>query len=129
MCIHNSARSQIAEGLMNHLCGDAFQASSAGTEPGDIHPLAVEVMDEIGIDISGHRSKSVSGFLGRVFDYVVTVCDQAREACPLFYSAREALHQSFEDPTAAQGTYDERLAAFRKARDEIKQWIEKTFFG
>ncbi len=125
LCTHNSARSQMAEGLMNQLRGNQYQAFSAGTEPGTVHPLAVKVMAEIGIDISGHRSKHVREFMGREMDLVVTVCDNAREACPFFPGARENRHESFPDPSAVRGSDDEKLAAFRATRDAILKWLEK----
>ena len=127
LCTHNSARSQMAEGLMNHLHGDRYQAFSAGTEPGTVHPLAVKVMAEIGIDISAHRSKHLREFAGREMDLVVTVCDNAREACPFFPGAKENRHESFPDPSAVSGSDDKKLAAFRVTRDAIRTWIEKTF--
>ena len=126
LCTHNSARSQMAEGMVNHLHGDRYQAYSAGTEPGSVHPLAVKVMAEIGIDISGHRSKHLREFAGREMDLVVTVCDNAREACPFFPGAKENRHESFPDPSAAGGSDDEKLAAFRATRDAIRTWIGKT---
>jgi len=127
LCTHNSARSQMAEGLMNHLHGDRYQAYSAGTEPGRVHPLAVKVMGEMGIDISTHRSKHLREFAGREMDLVVTVCDNAREACPFFPGAKENRHESFPDPSAVSGSDDKKLAAFRVTRDAIRTWIEKTF--
>lgn len=125
ICTHNSARSQMAEGFLRHIAGDAFEAASAGTEPGALHPLAVEVMAEAGIDISGQRAKSVDDFVQQRFDYVVTVCDDAREACPYFPNAVNRLHWSLPDPAAAGGTREERLAVFRDVRDEIKVRVEQ----
>jgi arsenate reductase (thioredoxin) len=127
LCTHNSARSQMAEGLFNHLHGDHYQAFSAGTEPGTVHPLAVKVMAEIGIDISTHRSKHVRDFVGQEMDLVVTVCDNAREACPFFPGAKENRHESFPDPAAVGGSDDDKLAAFRATRVAILAWIEKNF--
>jgi arsenate reductase len=127
ICTHNSARSQMAEGLVNALCADRFQAFSAGTEPGHVRPAAVKVMGELGIDISGHRSKSVNEFLGQPFDYIVTVCDNARQGCPFFPGGKEYIHRTFEDPAACSGTDEEVLACFRKSRDEIRSWIEEAF--
>jgi arsenate reductase len=127
LCTHNSARSQMAEGLMNRMPGDHYQAFSAGTEPGTVHPLAVKVMAEIGIDISAQRSKHVREFMGREMDLVVTVCDNAREACPFFPDARENRHASFPDPAAVVGNENEKLAAFRETRDAIRAWIDKGF--
>ena len=127
VCTHNSARSQMAEGLMNALSGDRFVAWSAGTKPSEVNDYAVKVMKEIGIDISGHRSKSVEEFLEQDFAYVVTVCDQANEACPFFPGGKERIHKSFEDPAAIEGNEELKLACFRRTRDEIKAWIEKRF--
>jgi len=127
LCTHNSARSQMAEGLLNHLHGDRYQAYSAGTEPGAVHPLAVKVMAEIGIDISAHRSKHVREFVGQEMDLVVTVCDNAREACPFFPGAKENRHESFPDPSAVSGSDEKRLKAFRGIRDAIHTWLEKEF--
>ena len=127
LCTHNSARSQMAEGLLNHLRGDRYQAYSAGTEPGSVHPLAVKVMAEIGIDISTHRSKHVREFVDREMDLVITVCDNAREACPFFPGAKESRHKSFPDPVTAGSNAEEKLAAFRATRDAFHFWIEKHF--
>ena len=123
LCVGNSARSQMAEGWLRHLAGDRFEAASAGTHPTGVHPLAVEAMREVGIDLSGHRSKSAEEYAGQRFDYVVTVCDPAREACPLFPGAGAMLHWSFDDPAAATGTDRERLAVFRRVRDEIGERV------
>lgn len=112
---------------MNALYGDRFLAWSAGTEPSEVNDYAVKVMKEIGIDISGHRSKSVEEFLEQDFAYVVTVCDQANEACPFFPGGKERIHKSFEDPAAIEGNTELKLAGFRRTRDEIKAWIEKSF--
>lgn len=119
LCTGNSARSQMAEGLLRHLGGGRFEAASAGTRPAGLNPLAVRAMSEIGIDISHHRSKSVEEFAGHGIDWLITVCDAAREACPVFPGARSTLHWSIDDPAAAQGSEEERLAVFRRARDEI----------
>ena len=124
---HNSARSHMAEGLMNALYGDLYSALSAGTEPSTVSPYAVRVMQEIGIDISDHRSKSVDDFLDQDLDYVVTVCDHAKEACPFFPGGRNALHRGFKNPASVAGTEDEKLSLFRRVRDEIRDWIERTF--
>ena len=123
VCTGNSARSQMAEGLLRHIAGDRFEAFSAGTRPTDIRPEAMRVMDEIGIDISGQYPKFVDKFIGQNFDYVVTVCDNANESCPLFPGRAERLHWSFQDPAAVQGSEIERLSAFRKIRDEIRARI------
>ena len=127
ICTHNSARSQIAEGVMNQIYGEVFEAFSAGTEPSSVNPFAIDVMGEIGIDISRHRSKSVEEFLEQDFDYVITVCDQANEVCPFFPGGKERIHKGFVDPAEVQGSDLEKRAAFRKARDEIMEWIEKNF--
>lgn len=119
ICRHNSARSQMAEGFLRHY-GDSFEARSAGTEPGALRPLAVQVMAEAGIDISGQHAKSLRAFLDEPFDYVITVCDDANEACPVFPNARQRLHWSFPDPSQATGTSDERVAVFRAVRDAVK---------
>lgn len=119
LCTGNSARSQMAEGFLRHEAGDRFEVVSAGTHPTTVRPEAVAVMSELGIDISGHRSKSVDEFAGANFDYVITVCDNANEACPVFPAKTQRLHWSFEDPAAVKGSRKERKAAFRKIRDQI----------
>jgi arsenate reductase len=126
LCTGNSARSQMAEGLLRHDAGDRFEVESAGTRPGRVRPEAIAVMKEIGIDISGHRSKSVDEFASRKFDYVLTVCDNAKESCPIFPGHTNLIHKSFEDPAALAGTGEERLALFRRVRDEIRDYL-KTF--
>ena len=126
ICTHNSARSQMAEGLLKALYGDKYEVFSAGTHPTRVNPYAIEVMKEIGIDISNHYSKSVNEFLGMKIDYVVTVCDSAKEECPYFPGGKAYIHKSFEDPSSVVGTHEEKLEVFRKVRDEIKKWIEKT---
>lgn len=118
LCTHNAARSQMAEGLLRRM-GD-FEVFSAGTEKTRVHPLAIEAMREVGIDIRGQRSKTLDEFQGERFDYVITVCDQANENCPIFPGATERLHWSFDDPGAATGTDDERLRVFRQTRDAIR---------
>jgi arsenate reductase len=125
LCTHNSARSQMAEGLLQHLAGDRFEVMSAGTEATRVRPQAIEVMNEIGIDISSQESKTLERYLGEPFDYVVTVCDDANEACPVFPGAKSRLHWSFRDPSQATGTDEERLEVFRTVRDEIRVRIEK----
>jgi len=119
LCTHNSARSQMAEGLLRHAAGDRFEVFSAGTEETSVNRLAVEAMSEIGIDISSHTSKTLDRFLGEKLDFVVTVCDSANESCPVFPGAMERIHWSFEDPSAATGSHEERLAVFRRIRDAI----------
>ncbi len=125
LCTHNSARSQMAEGLLRHLAGDRFEAASAGTEARGVNGLAVGAMAEIGIDLRGHTSKTLDRFLGEPWDYVITVCDSANETCPVFPQAAARLHWSFEDPSAAGGTEAQRLAVFRRVRDEIRQRLEE----
>lgn len=120
LCTGNSARSQMAEGWLRHLAGDRFEVYSAGTHPSSVNPLAIEAMRERGIDMSAHRSKSVSEFLNQPFDYVITVCDDAAEACPIFPGPAQRIHWSFADPAAVQGSHDERLAAFRDVRDSLE---------
>jgi arsenate reductase (thioredoxin) len=123
LCTGNSARSQMAEGLLRYDAGDRFEVASAGTRPSHVRPEAIEVMQEIGIDISGHRSKSVDEFAARDFDYVLTVCENARETCPIYPGHGNRLHHSFEDPAAAEGSQEMKLAAFRKVRDQIRQYL------
>ncbi len=127
ICTHNSARSQMAEGILRALYGERFDVFSAGTEPKDVNPFAIKVMKEIGIDISKHRAKSVKEFLGEEFDLVVTVCDHAKENCPFFPGGKRYAHKGFEDPSQFRGDEEEVLSAFRRVRDEIKEWIEKSF--
>jgi len=123
LCTGNSARSQMAEGLLRHDAGQRFEVESAGTKPGAVRPEAITAMRELGIDIAGHRSKSVEEFDGQHFDYVITVCDSARETCPVFSGAAEKLHHSFEDPAALNGSEEERLALFRRVRDELRSYL------
>ena len=123
LCTGNSARSQMAEGLMRHLRGNEFEVFSAGSEPKGIHPLAVEVMKEIGIDISRQRSKHLDEYGKENFNYIVTLCDHAAKTCPLFPGKGERQHQSFPDPAAAEGSREERLERFRSVRDELKEFI------
>ena len=139
LCTHNSARSQMAEGLLRAMYGDRYEAYSAGVEATAVDPRAVRAMSEIGIDISGQRSKSSQEFLDTVFDLAVTVCDRARQACPICSTeierpartprAREVIHRSFDDPAATKGSEEEKMQAFRRVRDEIKEWISQTFGG
>ncbi|MEM3737094.1 MAG: arsenate reductase ArsC [Candidatus Bathyarchaeia archaeon] len=126
VCTHNSARSQMAEGFLNALYGDRYEAYSAGIEPTKVNPYTVKVMAEIGIDISTHRSKSIEEFIGQNFDYVVTLCDNAREVCP-FFPGGKTLHKDFEDPAEFKGKETETLEKVRHVRDKIKDWIEETF--
>jgi len=125
LCTGNSCRSQMAEGWLRHLAGERFEVSSAGTHPVGLNPGAVEAMKEVAIDISTHRSKHVDEYAGARFDYVVTVCDRAKETCPIFPGARTVLHWSFDDSAAAQGADDERRAVFRRVRNEIAQRIRR----
>jgi arsenate reductase len=123
LCTGNSARSQMAEGLLRHDAGDRFAVESAGTKASFVRPEAIAVMQELGIDISDQRSKSVEEFDGQHFDYVITVCDDARETCPVFFGPAEKLHHGFEDPAAFQGSGEERLALFRRIRDELRRYL------
>ena len=126
LCTGNSARSQMAEGLLRHDAGDRFEVESAGVDPGHVRPEAVAVMKELGIDISAHRSKHVDEFAGEEFDYVLTVCDNANESCPVLPGQGRRLHRSFEDPAAVRDTEEQRLAVFRKVRDGIREYL-RTF--
>lgn len=123
LCTHNSARSQMAEGLLRALAGDRFAVFSAGTEVTHVRPLAIAAMSERGVDLTSHYSKSVAEFTNQAFDYVITVCDNAAETCPVFPNAQQRLHWSFSDPSAARGTEAERLAVFREVRDQIEARI------
>lgn len=125
LCTGNSARSQMAEGLLRHLAGDRFEVASAGVAPSHVRPEAINSMKEIGIDISAHRSKSVDEFTGQEFDFVITVCDNANEQCPVFPGKTKRLHWGFEDPAAVEGRSEERARVFRRVRDEIKQNLEE----
>ena len=124
LCTGNSARSQMAEGLLRHDAGDRFEVESAGTKQSQVRPEAIAAMHELGIDMSGHRSKSVDEFTGQQFDYVLTVCDNAKESCPMFPGNTVPIHHSFEDPAALQGSAEERLARFRRVRDEIREYLK-----
>jgi len=128
LCTGNSARSQMAEGLLRHEADERFEVHSAGTRPSIVRPEAIAVMSEIGIDISSHRSKSVEEFAGQELDYVITVCDNAKESCPVFPAKTQRMHWPFEDPAAVEGSEDERRAAFRKVRDQIHRRI-RVFLG
>lgn len=128
ICIHNSARSQMAETFLNQICGEQFESHSAGLEPGNLNPIVVEAMKEIGIDISGNQTKSVFDTFksGKSFKYVITVCDEASaERCPIFPGITKRLHWSFPDPSAIQGTREEKLERTRQIRDTIKSQVEK----
>lgn len=123
LCTGNSARSQMAEGLLRRDAGERFDVESAGTKPSVVRPEAIAAMKESGIDISGHRSKHLDEFEGQRFDYVITVCDNARESCPVSFGAAKRLHHSFDDPAALNGTEEERLAVFRRVRDELRAYL------
>jgi arsenate reductase (thioredoxin) len=124
LCTGNSCRSQMAEGLINHFLGDQWQAESAGTNPsGYVHPLAIQAMDELGIDVSGGRSKSTDEFIDARFDWVITVCDDAAENCPVWLGGGHTTHIGFEDPALATGTEEEKMAVFQKVRDKIRAEI------
>ena len=131
VCSHNSARSQMAHGWLNHLAGDRFAVYSAGVDPGTLNPLAVEAMHEVGIDISDHVAEGIDQYLGKVPIYhLIIVCDKASLTCPRIWpGARERHEWLFEDPSAATGTHDEKLAVFRRVRDEIKAQIEAWLAG
>ncbi len=124
ICTHNSARSQMAEGLLRHLAGDRFEVFSAGTQSTRVHPLAIKAMAEKGLDISHHTSDHIDKYMGIEFDYVITVCDHAQEACPYFPTNKAQWHWSFEDPSATTGTEAERLAKFREIRDQIETSLQ-----
>ncbi len=123
LCTGNSARSQMAEGILRDLGGDRFEVFSAGTKPVGLNPNAIKAMAEVGIDISNHRSKSVDEFAGQQFDYVMTVCDNAREACPIFSGTGQRIHHSFEDPAAVSP--EQQMKAFRSVRDQISTWLKQ----
>ena len=124
LCTGNSARSQMAEGLLRHLGGTRYEVFSAGTKPAGVNPLAIEAMREVGIDISTQRSKSVAEFAGQEFAAVITVCDNAAEECPIFPGAPQRAHWSLPDPAAVSGTKEEKLGAFRKVREELERRIQ-----
>ena len=127
LCTGNSARSQMAEGLLRHDAGDRFDVFSAGTRPTQVRPEAITVMQELGIDISGHRSKSVDEFTGQAFDYVVTVCDNAKASCPVFPTGTRQIHWSLDDPAAVEDSQEQRLAAFRRIRGELRERLRELF--
>ena len=129
LCTGNSARSQMAEGLLRQMAGDVYEVASAGVSPSRVRPEAIEAMREIGIDISDHRSKSVEEFTGQPIDYVITVCDNAREHCPVFPGGGQKIHWSFDDPAAAEGNESARLAVFRRVRDEIGEHLKAFVNG
>ena len=123
LCTGNSARSQMAEGLLRHDADEWFEVESAGTKPSVVRPEAIAAMGEIGIDITRHRAKHVDEFSERRFDYVITVCDNARETCPVVFNATQRLHHDFDDPAACQGSDADRTAVFRRVRDELRQYL------
>jgi arsenate reductase len=125
VCTGNSARSVLGEALLRARGGDAFEVHSAGTEPKGINPLTLRVLDEAGLDASWARSKSVTEYLGQSFDYVITVCDEARQVCPVFPGVHESLHWGYEDPAAAEGTEEERLAVFRRVFTQMAERINQ----
>jgi len=127
VCTHNSARSQMAEGLLRDRYGDRYEVHSAGTNPGGVNSFALEVMREIGIDISDHTSESIDTYTDTPHDVVVTVCDDAAANCPYIPAREQNLHYGFDDPSAVTGTDDEKRAAFRRVRDELADWIDATF--
>ena len=127
ICTHNSARSQIAEGILTSFYGDKYEAYSAGTQATRVNPLAIKVLAEIDIDISAYRAKDISEFKEQKFKYVVTVCDHARETCPFFPNGKVFLHSSFIDPSQATGTEQEILSVFRSVRESIREWIQNYF--
>jgi arsenate reductase len=124
LCTGNSARSQMAEGLLRHIAGDRFEVFSAGTIKSFVRPQAIKAMDEVGIDIGAHRSKSVDEFTGQEFNYVITVCDNAKQNCPVFPGKTERIHWSFDDPAEASGSDDDVMVVFRRVRDQIRERLE-----
>ena len=124
VCTHNSARSQMAEGFLRAYGGERFDVASAGTEARGVHPFAIQAMAEVGIDIGAHASKTIDRYLAEPLDVVITVCDDAAEACPVFPNAAERRHWSFPDPSAVTGSDEERFAAFAEVRDAIRERIE-----
>jgi len=129
LCTHNSARSQMAEGLLRHLGGDRFEVHSAGTEATRVRPLAIKAMNELGIDISTQRSKTLDPYVDQRFDYVITVCDDANESCPIFPNATHRLHWSLPDPSKATGTETEQLGIYRQVRDDLRKRIDTELIG
>ena len=125
LCTHNSSRSQMAEGLLRELSNGHVEVYSAGTEPSRVHPLAIKAMAERGLDITGHTSRHLGEFLDRSFDYVITVCDDANETCPVFPGPAQRIHWSFPDPSAAQGSEEDRLAVYRTVRDSIEDRLQE----
>ncbi len=126
ICTQNSARSQMAEGLLRSMAGDHFEVFSAGTNPFQVNPFAIAAMEKVGIDVSGHRSKSVDEFNNTDIDYAITVCDHAKENCPYFPAARVLIHHSFDDPAAVTGNDGLILAEFERVRDDIQNWLREA---
>ena len=129
LCTHNSCRSQMAEGLVNHYLGDQFEAFSAGTEATRVNPLAIQVLAELGIDISHHYSKTLDQFSDQQFDYIITLCGSANEQCPLFFGGIQRVHIDFDDPSRLVGSPDEVLPEFRRVRDEILKRLTEYLTG
>ncbi len=127
VCTHNSSRSQMAEGLLRAYYGDHYEVYSAGTQPSGVNPFATQAMEDLGIDLSGHRSDHVDAYADTPMDYVVTVCDSARESCPYIPARQQNIHRRFEDPSAVTGADAEKLAAVRRIRDEIRTWLDEAF--
>ena len=127
VCTHNAVRSQMAEAFLNNIYGDRYSAFSAGSDPTNIDPMVIDVMKEIGIDVSGHQSKGLDDFYRYRFDYVATVCDQAQESCPYFPEGHVRIHKSFSDPSKFRGSSEDKIKECRHIRDEIKKWIEQEF--
>ena len=125
VCVHNSARSQMAEGMLRAWAGDRYEVYSGGTEASHVRPEAIVVMGEVGIDISGHSSKTIERYMGQPWDYLIPVCEEACEACPYVPGAKQVLRWSFDDPSAATGTEEERLATFRRVRDEMAAQVRR----
>lgn len=127
LCTHNSARSQMAEGLLRNSQGDKFDVYSAGTEPSRVNPFAIKAMEELGIDLSEHSSKSIACYKDMHIDYVITVCDNAKESCPTLPGTKNIIHKAFRDPSQFRGKDEEILNGFREVRDEIQEWIKSEF--
>ena len=127
VCVHNSARSQMAEGLFRHYYRKECDVYSAGSDPQGIHPISIKIMAEIGIDLSKHRSKSLKEFEGQEMDYVVTVCGKGQVTCPFFAGGKKYVHQPFDDPSSFEGTEEEKIQQFRVVRDELKKWLDEFY--
>lgn len=127
VCTNNSVRSQMAEAILNSFYGERYEAFSAGSAPTEVNPMTTSVLKEIGMDMSNHYSKGLDLYKDDKFDYVITVCDRAKESCPYFPNGKKRLHKSFRDPSLLKGSPEDIVEGFRKLRDEIKKWIEKKF--